>query len=682
MEIGSFAELEKRHSCPFCSFVKTMCLVSLPWNWIKMLRDNPAPMKIHSGPGAWVYFEALDPGPQHIAPCAYISHPDFSDDKTTFFQNFLGPCVLWKLDTNSQPALSPRIRKKMEVIDGKLDFELVKSWIARCTENHLGCNRESPPRLSSGVTPYLIDVEREEIIRSKPEYVYVALSYVWGSEDDEKTAIQSEDSGFEISLGGGQQLPLRGKQNPLSEACKTVRDAMKVVKGIGIKYLWVDSYCISSDPEQRALHIKQMDKIYAGAWLTILALSGHNANAGLPGISVPLQITPQPYTNLEIGRIVATRLPQPLADAAISPWNKRGWTMQEAALSRRCLCFTEISTFWLCEERLQYDFVEAELVRQKDNFTTFPFSVASIQRSFSIEHFRELIEQCSGRDLTHSSDALDAITGILAYITEKTGVEFCYGQPQSYFVRSLLWKSDNTRRYDFPSWTWLGWREEVTVPVWLENREKINEPNIFGVELENGKSETYFAEELDIATVIRYPKPEHQLPTLTLCSQVARFQTFKLMQKGGNFIPAERYIHHDDDGEIETHKAMHDLWCIHISHPHTAPCPHNLIGYMFGSDGNACFGTDPEISELIGPSGSEHEFFLLVHWRECIQDEQKNWIPVPRDHFEGDEGIGDVVLAIMIVRDSNHNAHRVALVPIPYKDWLAASPDNMLVDFM
>jgi hypothetical protein len=82
-------------------------------------------------------------------------------------------------------------------------------------------------------------------------------------------------------------------------------------------------------------------------------------------------------------------------------------------------------------------------------------------------------------------------------------------------------------------------------------------------------------------------------------------------------------------------------------------------------------GLIQKISELIGTSGSEHEFFLLVHWRECTQDEQNN-------------GYRCLVITskVMIVRDSNHNAYRVALVPIPYKDWVAASPENVLVDFI
>jgi hypothetical protein len=117
-----------------------------------------------------------------------------------------------------------------------------------------------------------------------------------------------------------------------SHPCQTVKDSMELVKKIGFRYLWVDEYCIGSSPSQRELHISQMDRIYEGAVLTICALSGENKHLGLPGISLPLQIAPQPYVDLDSERIVATRLTGFLQDTRCSPWNQRAWTMQEASL--------------------------------------------------------------------------------------------------------------------------------------------------------------------------------------------------------------------------------------------------------------------------------------------------------------------------------------------------------------
>ncbi|KAH6720856.1 hypothetical protein BKA61DRAFT_241836 [Leptodontidium sp. MPI-SDFR-AT-0119] len=186
---------------------------------------------------------------------------------------------------------------------------------------------------------------------------------------------------------------------------------------------------------------------------------------------------------------------------------------------------------------------------------------------------------------------------------------------------------------------------------------------------------------MDIAKVLAYPQADNQSPILTISSQVARFRIYNLLNKGTNFIPAERYISRDDDGDAGYEEAHSDLWCLDIHHDSNAPCPHNSFGFSYGSDGNSCFGTDPEVSGSI-QSGVKHEFVLLAHWCEYGKNEQTEWIPISRDFFNGDEGIGDLVLALLIVRDGNQNAERISLVPIPYTDWEKASPQEMVVNFV
>jgi hypothetical protein len=79
----------------------------------------------------------------------------------------------------------------------------------------------------------------------------------------------------------------KAQQHVLPETVnRTVEDAMQVVKQLGLRYLWVDAYCInqanSLDKEHR---IRHMDIIYEGAYLTIIALSGSSSEVGLLGIS-------------------------------------------------------------------------------------------------------------------------------------------------------------------------------------------------------------------------------------------------------------------------------------------------------------------------------------------------------------------------------------------------------------
>ncbi len=58
-----------------------------------------------------------------------------------------------------------------------------------------------------------------------------------------------------------------------------------MVSLIGKRYLWIDSLCLVQDDESDLRDsIGSMDLIYGGATATIIAASGIDADAGLPGL--------------------------------------------------------------------------------------------------------------------------------------------------------------------------------------------------------------------------------------------------------------------------------------------------------------------------------------------------------------------------------------------------------------
>lgn len=110
------------------------------------------------------------------------------------------------------------------------------------------------------------------------------------------------------------------------------------MKKTGKRYLWVDRYCIpQSDIQQRREAILNMNQIYDDAEVTIVALCGNNIRAGHPGVSSVFRSGLQPVST-QGGQLVSTL---PHLDTVIcqSTWSTRGWTYQEARLSRRCLFF-------------------------------------------------------------------------------------------------------------------------------------------------------------------------------------------------------------------------------------------------------------------------------------------------------------------------------------------------------
>jgi hypothetical protein len=79
------------------------------------------------------------------------------------------------------------------------------------------------------------------------------------------------------------------------------------------------------------------------------------------------------------------------------------------------------------------------------------------------------------------------------------------------------------------------------------------------------------------------------------------------------------------------------------------------------------------------------EFVLLVHWQEHVRDEDSSWVALQTNHLlSSDEysEIGDLVLALLLLRNQDGTAERVALVAILYENWIAASPEEMFVELV
>lgn len=109
-------------------------------------------------------------------------------------------------------------------------------------------------------------------MRSTQSCRYFALSYVWGKVHIPKTVRANLST--RLAKGGlPQNLPV------------TIEDAMTLVAELGERYLWVDSLCIIQDDAfTKHRDIKNMHIIYNRAVATMVALSGGDADAGLPGV--------------------------------------------------------------------------------------------------------------------------------------------------------------------------------------------------------------------------------------------------------------------------------------------------------------------------------------------------------------------------------------------------------------
>ena len=222
-----------------------------------------------------------------------------------------------------------------------------------------------------------------------------------------------------------------------------------------------------------------MGLIYRCAWVTIVALSGDSANAGLGRINSRHPSNPQEACY--IGDICLVTL-MPTLDQQISEsqWAKRAWTLQEGQISPRCLYFTPQQVYfecisgqcsesvqdcetpphrWMNTRRLitRYN-SSAQRLQAPGVFGTGSFSGGGTGSILALyeEHIREYM----GRKLTYESDTINAISGLLQQLQEK-GLGrfdggFFWGLPVDYLPFALMWyESDNShKRNGMPTWSW------------------------------------------------------------------------------------------------------------------------------------------------------------------------------------------------------------------------------------
>ncbi|KAG6356230.1 hypothetical protein INS49_015617 [Diaporthe citri] len=173
-------------------------------------------------------------------------------------------------------------------------------------------------RLIDCVTRRLVSAGDDAI----PNPRFVALSYVWGPNVGTTTLTENLPS----------KLPL------------TIRDAMTVTKDLGFQYLWVDQYCIDqSDNVDKDMQIRHMDLI------TIIAAAGYDCDYGLPGVSDCSRDVLDPFILDEALTFGIFPKIDPFTNHwERGSWHTRGWTFQEAHLSRRRLVFSNTATHFEC----------------------------------------------------------------------------------------------------------------------------------------------------------------------------------------------------------------------------------------------------------------------------------------------------------------------------------------------
>ncbi|KAK7928250.1 hypothetical protein PG985_005248 [Apiospora marii] len=224
-------------------------------------------------------------------------------------------------------------------------FTAAKAWLKECQGGHPECGTcDEHPRLPTRVldvgsmsdSPEDSPSLRLHIPSEDQRGEYLALSYCWGGEQTFVTTTQT----LETMKNGF----------PTSEIPQTFRDAVRVTRSLGIRFLWIDALCILQDsPDDKSREIARMGHIYKNATATIMAAAAESASEGF--LRGRLQETP----NCEVSLTtpdgtsgLVTICPLVWADLGSMPLSKRAWCFQEHVLSSRHLHYMDKELLWQC----------------------------------------------------------------------------------------------------------------------------------------------------------------------------------------------------------------------------------------------------------------------------------------------------------------------------------------------
>ncbi|CEI66054.1 hypothetical protein FVEN_g4535 [Fusarium venenatum] len=345
----------------------------------------------------------------------------------------------------------------------RYNLSRIQSWIEACERLHKRCS------VVTEFTPFrLLDLQTDiqDCIKlvNVPNVRYVCLSHCWGSTRSKH-------------LTKRENLLANQSGIPLLELPKTFQDAVHVTKALGIRYLWIDTFCIIQDDEKDwETQASLMAAIYENAYITIAAGSSDDDDGGF--FAEPRDAYTKAYKfHLDVNGIdhefyMRYAVPHPGEGWPVGrllPLMTRAWTMQERLLAKRYLCFGHNEIFWECQEDVSCSCTIAEgPFNPCDGEPKFhgcePLKYkSSLLNNLSSNDlatlWRDLVHEYSGRNLTKSSDKLPALAGLAEKFQRVFNCGYLAGLWMNNIREDVSWRTSGNdapfgRMRKGPSWSW------------------------------------------------------------------------------------------------------------------------------------------------------------------------------------------------------------------------------------
>ncbi|PVH67613.1 HET-domain-containing protein [Cadophora sp. DSE1049] len=355
-------------------------------------------------------------------------------------------------------------------------FKLMKEWLRLCDKGKCSESGGCRPKLNDAPMPSrLIDVRGNKISPTVCLILtdemtqgihYVALSHCWGKlEDGQKDSWCTTRENEEHRRTKGFLV------EPLPQ---TFKDAVRVTRELGQRYLWIDSLCIIQGKGGNwETEAKNMEAVFRNAYCTIAATSAEDSTKGF--LNRPEESNLQYVTvpKSSHGKVYVCRSIDDFpCDVEEGVLNKRAWVLQERALSRRTIHFTKRQTYWECGGGVR---CETLTYMRNENLSfrsdpEFPHSITKRSRTTQVELFQSLFADYSNFGLTEVTDRPIAIDSLAMALAKAFHTNVRYGIFERYLHRSLLWQRSQDipmRRIFYaagktpPSWSWMAYHGQI-----------------------------------------------------------------------------------------------------------------------------------------------------------------------------------------------------------------------------
>ncbi|KAN0094277.1 Heterokaryon incompatibility protein (HET) domain containing protein [Hyaloscypha variabilis] len=338
---------------------------------------------------------------------------------------------------------------------GSIDaLNSAKAWLEDCLYSHASCHPSSEPlpsRLIDTGPGARISLRLVEKAQMSPGICYLTLSHCWGQNQMPIRLLRHNLDSFKQHI-------------PFTELSPVFQDAIKVVKHLGYRYLWVDSLCIIQDcTEDWKIESGLMGAVYSGSTCNLAATARPDGSKSL--FFDRDMSTLQPLTvQASNSRLVVHDLHFWQRSVEDSPLWRRAWVYQELLLARRNIHFGASQLFWECDDRLACESYPAFVPKTIRQVKLRSMAAAPY------ETWESIVSAYSKGELTYETDKLVAISGLASKVQDVVKDEYVAGLWRANLQKQLLWRTDQryaSRRpaaYVAPTWSWASVTGRVYFP--------------------------------------------------------------------------------------------------------------------------------------------------------------------------------------------------------------------------